>query len=132
MAELEAFKQLIIEKWPQILQYVLTFVAYFLVALYKSKVKGTTTTLDTLFKEKVEQVVTLDTNLRTDFSETTKKMEQDLEAAIKEYQTARAEFQQLTNTLTRTKNALMAFIMEDANDDRVETDYAEEANRNNE
>ena len=52
--------------WPTILQYVMMFLAYFFVFLFKNRVNTTNTNLRTVFKENIANIKKADTELRED------------------------------------------------------------------
>ena len=56
---MEEVKQIIVEHWPEIVSYFFTFVSYFLLFLYRSKVNGTRNNVVTLFKEGNKEMITM-------------------------------------------------------------------------
>ena len=97
---MEELKQIIITYWPTIVQYVLMFVAYFLVFLYKSNTK---TNLTTLFKDTVTHLSKTETSLRDDISV-------QLELSKAKYQAAVDEIADLKTRIETQERAIDALI----------------------
>lgn len=93
---MEEIIKLIIENRQTIIQYVFTFLAYFLVFLFRSKVNNT--------KE----------NLRVSFKETDKKLRKDVQRELDESKTKYAEaiekISSLQNDVVRLERTLRVLI----------------------
>lgn len=103
---MEEIKMLLIEKWPEILNYVLTAVAYFFFLLYRSKFNKTKDNVLTAFKDKVGEVIKTDENAKS-----------ELKAAIDEYNKSRKEFEALIIRIKKTEAALINVIEEELLDE---------------
>ena len=73
---MEELRQTIVEKWPTILECALMVVSYFLIFLYRSKIKSTKLNITTLFKERTAYVDETDRALREALSNTMKRCDE--------------------------------------------------------
>lgn len=110
---MEEIKVLLIEKWPEILSYVLNLVAYFLFLLYRSKFAKTKDSMLMSFTEKVGDVNKSEEAMRQEMLAERAATQNDLLAAIKEYEESKKEFDALTARLKRTESALLSVIEEE-------------------
>ena len=96
---MENIKQFIITNWPIILEYTLMFLAYFLVFLYRAKVKNTKTNLTLSMKgqkEHLEKVADdLSIQMKTELAESKAKYQ----AAIDKIETLEADILALHKAL---------------------------------
>ena len=122
---MEEFKAFIITNWSTIAEYAMMAVSYFLVFLYRSKIKDTKQNLTIMFKEKAQEVSTTDRKLREDAVLLRKIMTEELEEAKKLYNAAVDEIKTLKYKLAHAECALLEMIKEREDVEEVITDGTE-------
>ena len=110
MAHVKQFIDYVQQNWPMILEYMLMFIAYFLVFLYRSKVKTTKRDLTVLFQDKAKEVVNTDKILRDDMNATRGIMEKELAEAKHKYEEAINKISGLESRLCKTEKAFIAML----------------------
>lgn len=110
---MEEFKSYIVQNWPTIVEYAIMVVAYFLFFLYRAKVSGTRRDLMVMFKEKAQEVTSIDLKLREDVGQTRKVMADELTNAKRQYQAAVDEISGLKARLNRAEKALIEIIADE-------------------
>lgn len=109
MEQLQILKSYFATNLPAILEWVLIFLAYFFVALYKSKVNGAKQNLGTLFKETTERIDTANFKERTE-------MQKELAESKEKYAAAVSKIADLEDRVLRTEKVLHALIEEGTTD----------------
>lgn len=109
---MEELKLIIIEKWPEILSYVLNLIAYFLFLLYRAKFTKTKNSMSLLFKDKVKQVSAIDTNMRTDMERERAAMRAEFSATQEEYKKSKKEYEEYLVKLHKMGRALAELLKE--------------------
>jgi hypothetical protein len=99
MVLMDKLIQILTQNWKIIVDYTLMAIAYFLVFLYRSKVKITRRDLTALFQEKSAEIVEGDTRLRSD-------MTRELGEAKAAYQQAVNEIADLREEVSNLHKAL--------------------------
>lgn len=102
---MEELKETIIQYWPTILEYAFMVLAYFLVFMYRSKVKGSHDSVTALFKEQTQEAVKSNTILQQNVHE-------ELIASKAAYQLAIDKIKGLEEKTVRLENALKALTIE--------------------
>lgn len=95
----------ITENWQTIVEYLLMFVAYFLVFLYKNKVNITKDNLTVAFKENMSVISKTDKTLRED-------IHKELEESKLKYNEAVSKISSLENMVHILKDTIKALIGE--------------------
>ena len=104
---MEAYLMTMMENWPDVLKWTVTLVFYFIVFFYRAKIKDTVQTLSTVFKEKVEEMVSCDKSLRASMAE-------ELLEAKSKYNDAIGEIEELKSRLNRAERALTELLADDS------------------
>lgn len=120
----EQVEQYIVANYPQIIEWALIFLAYFFVALYRSKAKSTKRNFTTIMKERVEHVDGIDKALRETVQRERDAMQKELEESKKNYQAAIDKIAALEQKATRLENALGA-MFEEVTDNEPNSLYEE-------
>ena len=97
------FKNFIIEEWPQIIEYALYFIAYFLIFLYRAKVKKSSGDMRVVVKENTSCVKKLDEELRSTFTAA-------INIAEEKYMQAKKEYERVINKITNLEKAVRVII----------------------
>ena len=92
---MEQFKETIRLYWPQIVEYALLLLAYFLVFLFRGKVNSSHNDVKTLFKENVNDVIQEKIVMQKELKST----KQEYEAAIKKIESLERAVLSLTKAL---------------------------------
>lgn len=122
MEQLQQFYEYVQLNWPQIVEYAVMVIAYFLIALFHSKVGSTRRDLTVMFKEKAQEVKNTDVALRNDVDTERKAMQKELAESKAAYKAAVDEIADLKRRLCRAENALTVIIEEVVDDIDVITD----------
>ena len=111
---MENIKQLLIANWPIILEYTLMFLAYFLVFLYRGKVKNTKTNLTLSMKGQKEhfEKVADDLSVRVD---------NELTESKAKYQAAIDKIETLETNIRILQLALKELLREEVHEDESTT-----------
>lgn len=124
MISLEQFRAYVQQNWPQIVEYALLFIQYFLIALYNNKVGSTKRCLNVMFKEKAQVVADTDKALRNDINRDREHIKQELEKSKAAYQAAVNEIKDLRVRLQMTEDVLRIMTAD------IDTDVIEEVENN--
>lgn len=103
---MEELKQTIILYWPKILEYACMILAYVLVFLYRSKVKGSHNSVTALFREQTQENIKSNEQLQKD-------VHLELAASKKAYQEAIDKIAGLEQKVERLEKALLAITTEE-------------------
>lgn len=114
---MEQVKQVLIQYWPQIVDYALTFIAYFLVFLFRSKMSGTRRSLTIAFKQHAETVEVTDKRLNEQMQAQSAEVASELTEAKAKYAEAVNKIADLERRLLIAEKALNSFVEEDSDDD---------------
>ena len=123
---IEQARDYIINNWPIFVEYAILGFAYFLVFLFRAKVKGTKQDLTVMFKEKANEVTLTDKLLRKDVND-------ELTDAKKSYQDAVDEIDDLKHRLIRAENAIRELLADENLVDEVTDEiFVDEVNSDGE
>jgi hypothetical protein len=106
MEQLQQFYEYVQLNWLQIVEYVVMVIAYFLIALFRSKVGSTRRDLTVMFKEKAQEVKNTDIALRNDVGIERKAMQKELAESKAAYKAAIDAIKNINERLCRTEDAL--------------------------
>lgn len=109
---MEEFTALLVENAPEIMSYVLSALAYFLLFLYRQRFGKTRDSMQVLFNDKVTQVNKVDKNLRADIEKERALMREELNNAIAEYNKSKADYEVCIAELSKMNKALNEIIAE--------------------
>lgn len=96
---MEEVKQIITEHWPEIVSYFATFVGYFLIFLFRSKINGTQKNLIALYKETADAAAK-ENGVR----------QKEMRAARKEFLDAKREYEEAIKRLKNVEDALNVLL----------------------
>lgn len=96
---MEEVKQIITEYWPEIVSYFATFVGYFLIFLFRSKISGTQKNLIALYRETTD-ASTKENAIR----------QKEMRAARKEFLDAKREYEEAVKRLKNVEDALNVLL----------------------
>ena len=102
---MEELKQLLIEKWPDILSFLGLLLSYFLIYVYNNRVTIAKNAMNAIFKENTD-------NVTKETKEARKKIEKELASAKKAYEDAVSQINDIKKQSEKTQRALQALLEE--------------------
>jgi peptidoglycan hydrolase CwlO-like protein len=102
---MEELKQLLIEKWPDILSFLGLLLSYFLIYVYNNRVTIAKNAMNAIFKENTD-------NVTKETKEARKKIEKELASAKKAYEDAVSQIDDIKKQSEKTQRALRALLEE--------------------
>lgn len=110
---MEELRALLVEKWPDILSYLVMAIGYFLIFLFKRSTSKSVVTMKTTVKGNTSYVDTTVTDLRRDVAFDRNVMQAQLDEAKKLYAIAVSRCEELETRLANAEKALTIFINEE-------------------